>query len=51
MLRAWLAKLGLVAVLVWLLQHPLPGLLESFVFGGALLLRQPGCRDCSSCFG
>ena len=33
MLAAWLAKNAGIAFLVWLLQHPLPGLLESFVYG------------------
>ncbi|EFN57210.1 hypothetical protein CHLNCDRAFT_143650 [Chlorella variabilis] len=36
MLAAWLAKNAGIAFLVWLLQHPLPGLLESFVYGLAL---------------
>jgi hypothetical protein len=36
MLAAWLAKAAMIAILVWLLQQPLPGLLESFLLGLAL---------------
>ncbi|KAL4856101.1 Alanine--tRNA ligase [Chlorella vulgaris] len=36
MLAAWLAKAAMIAVLVWLLLQPLPGLLESFLLGLSL---------------
>lgn len=33
MLRSWAGKLALIAVMVWVMQQPLPGLLQSFAYG------------------
>lgn len=34
MLLSWLGKLALIAIMVWVMQQPLPGLARSFAYGG-----------------
>ncbi|KAL4425431.1 hypothetical protein ABPG75_009447 [Micractinium tetrahymenae] len=36
MLLTWIGKLALIAAMVWVMQQPLPGLLQSFAYGLAL---------------
>lgn len=36
MLGAWLAKAAFIAALVWLLQHPLPGMLRALAYSECL---------------